>query len=145
MAFAAKADHSGRRALDRRKLIITGASLAGLAAAGASADAQDATNTLPPPGGPKYSNTEKAPSFEKDEIVHAASDFLGVTAEAAGSAIERIFAENGSPTGYIAGEETAGAVTVGLRYGKGLLYMKNKPTQRVFWQGPSIGFDLRIN
>ena len=42
-------------------------------------------------------------------------------------------------------EETAAAITVGLRYGKGLLYMKKRPTMRVFWQGPSVGFDLRIN
>ena len=103
------------------------------------------TEALPPAGAPRYSNSDKAESYGKDEIVHAASDFLGVTAEAAGSAIERIFADNGRPTGYVAGEETAAAITVGLRYGKGLLYMKNRPTQRVFWQGPSIGFDLRIN
>ena len=28
-----------------------------------------------------------------------------------------------------------------MRYGKGLLYMKNRPTQEVSWQGPSIGWD----
>ena len=103
------------------------------------------TESMPPAGAPRYSNSEKAESYGKDEIIHAASDFLGVTAEAAGAAIERVFSENGRPTGYIAGEETAAAITIGLRYGKGLLYMKNRPTLRVFWQGPSIGFDLRIN
>jgi len=108
-------------------------------------DRRAGTEEMPPAGAPRYSNSEKAESYGKDEIVHAASDFLGVTAEAAGAAIERVFSENGRPTGYIAGEETAAAITLGLRYGKGLLYMKNRPTMRVFWQGPSIGFDLRIN
>jgi len=140
--------------VDRRALIVSGVSLLGMeatrsfaqqpAAQGTPSDGA-ATEAMPPAGAPRYSNSEKADSYGKDEIIHAASDFLGVTAEAAGAAIERVFADNGRPTGYIAGEETAAAITVGLRYGKGLLYMKKRPTVRVFWQGPSIGFDLRIN
>ncbi len=55
--------------------------------------------------------------------------------------IEKLFHEHGSPTGYIAGEEGSAAIAVGLRYGKGLLYMKNRPPQAVYWQGPSLGFD----
>jgi len=104
-------------------------------------------NYVPPPPGarPTYANTDHAETYSREELVNSVSDFLGVTAEAAGSAIERIFRENGRPTGYIAGEELAVAVTVGLRYGKGLLYMKNRKTQPVFWQGPSVGFDLRAN
>ena len=73
------------------------------------------------------------------------SDFLGVTAESAGAVIERTFKDNGRPTGYIAGEEGAGAFVFGLRYGRGLLYMKQRPTQEVFWQGPSVGFDAGGN
>ncbi len=100
----------------------------------------------PPPGArPAYANTDHAETYSREELVNSVSDFLGVTAEAAGAAIERIFRENGRPTGYIAGEELAAAITVGLRYGKGLLYMKNRKTQPVFWQGPSVGFDLRAN
>ena len=73
------------------------------------------------------------------------SDFLGVTAEAAGSVIERVFKDNGQPTGYIAGEEGSAAMTIGARYGRGLLYMKERETMEVFWQGPSIGFDVGGN
>ncbi len=29
----------------------------------------------------------------------------------------------------------------GLRYGEGVLYTKNAGDLRVYWQGPSIGFD----
>ena len=56
-----------------------------------------------------------------------------------------MFKDNGRPTGYIAGEEGSAAITVGLRYGKGLLYMKNKSAETVYWQGPSIGWDLGGN
>jgi hypothetical protein len=87
----------------------------------------------------------RAQTYSRDEMVNKVSDFLGVTAEAAGGAIEHVFKDNGRPTGYIAGEEGAGAIAVGLRYGRGLLYMKQRPTQEVFWQGPTIGFDAGGN
>ncbi|MEI9890551.1 MAG: EipA family protein [Caulobacteraceae bacterium] len=66
-------------------------------------------------------------------------------AEAAGAVISKAFKDNGQPTGYIAGEEGSAAITVGLRYGKGLLYMKNHEAATVYWQGPSVGFDLGGN
>ena len=66
---------------------------------------------------------------------------MGVTAESAGAAVERAFRENGQPTAYLAGQEGSAAFLGGVRYGKGLLYMKNRPTQEVYWQGPSIGWD----
>ncbi|MFZ5670383.1 MAG: DUF1134 domain-containing protein [Pseudomonadota bacterium] len=96
-------------------------------------------------GAPALAGERPQGTYSSEEIVRATSDFLGVTAEAAGAAVERIFKENGRPTAYIAGEEAAGAVTIGARYGRGLLYMKDKPTMEVFWQGPSIGFDLGGN
>ena len=101
----------------------------------------------PPAPQPSYptSTTPKAETYSREEHVNSVSDFLGVTAEAAGGVIERIFRDNGRPTGYVAGEEVAAAITIGLRYGKGLLYMKNREAQQIFWQGPSIGFDLRAN
>jgi hypothetical protein len=109
----------------------------------------------PSPGGPAYSNTQpayptgptnaQAQTYSREDIVASASDFLGVTAESAGAAVERVFRDNGRPTGYIAGEEVSASFIGGLRYGKGLLYMKNRPTVRVFWQGPSVGFDWGAN
>jgi hypothetical protein len=91
----------------------------------------------PPPG--------KAPTYTEDEIVNSVSDFLGVTAENAGGAVERIFAKNGRPTAYIAGEEGSGSFAVGARYGRGLLYMKGRQPVEVFWQGPSLGWDFGGN
>ncbi len=85
--------------------------------------------------------------YDRDEILKAGSDFLGVTVEALGGTLEKIFSDYGDePTAYIAGEEASGALGVGVRYGKGSLYMKEEtdPT-KIFWQGPSIGFDTGAN
>jgi hypothetical protein len=99
-------------------------------------------------GAPAYPATQQpypaqgpAQTYSREDIVASASDFLGVTAESVGAAVERVFRDNGRPTGYIAGQEISVAFIGGLRYGKGLLYMKNRPTNPVFWQGPSVGFD----
>ena len=94
---------------------------------------------------PNYPAAPRAETYDRNEIVQGASDFLGVTAEAVGAAVERIFRENGRPTAYIAGEEASGAFIAGLRYGKGLLYMKRRRPETVYWQGPSVGWDFGGN
>jgi hypothetical protein len=43
------------------------------------------------------------------------------------------------------GEEGSGAIIGGLRYGEGTLYMKNGFRKKVYWQGPSIGWDFGGN
>jgi hypothetical protein len=96
---------------------------------------------VPPPPPPPAGEPARAEGYSRDEIVNNVSDFLGVTAEAAGAAVERLFAKNGRPTGYIAGEEGSGSLVFGARYGRGLLYMKGKDPVEVYWQGPSVGFD----
>ena len=102
------------------------------------------TNRPPPPAGGPMS-TGNDPGYSADEIVNRASDFLGATAESVAAVVERTFKDNGRPTGYIAGEEGSAALVFGLRYGKGLLYMKNRQSQTVYWQGPSAGFDAGGN
>ncbi len=101
----------------------------------------------PPPSQPPPSQPPpgRAATFSDDEIVHRVSDFMGVTVEAAGGVVEKSFKDQGRPTAYIAGEEGSVAFIGGLRYGRGLLYMKGRPTMEVFWQGPSVGFDLGGN
>ncbi|MFN3520655.1 MAG: DUF1134 domain-containing protein [Phenylobacterium sp.] len=129
--------------MDRRTLIASGLATFGTAAC---ATAQPQLQGPPPPNQrPDYPASGQAETYSRDEIVNNVSDFLGVTAEAAGGVVEKVFADNGRPTAYIAGEEAAGAITVGLRYGRGLLYMKNRPPLEVYWQGPSIGWDLGGN
>jgi len=80
--------------------------------------------------------------FKQGELTTAISQHLGVTSESAASAIEKLFRERGRPVGYITGEEGGGAVTIGARYGKGTLWMKDGRQKDLYWQGPSIGFDV---
>jgi hypothetical protein len=133
--------------MDRRTLIVSSLATLGLSACASSQQmaqrpSPDFSHQSPPPGAQE---APQAQTYSQDEIVTNVSDFLGVTAEAAGGAIEKIFGQQGQPTGYIAGEEASGAFTVGARYGRGLLYMKDKEPVEVFWQGPSIGFDAGGN
>src|SRR5206468_11245005 len=56
--------------------------------------------------------------------------------------IEYAFQRAGRPNGYILGEEAGGAFIAGLRYGEGMLYTKDAGDHRVYWQGPSLGYDF---
>ena len=87
------------------------------------------------------SNQSKAKSYSENELIYAISTHLGVTSESAATAIERLFKERGRPVGYITGQEGSGAMVIGARYGQGTLWMKNGTTKKVYWQGPSVGFD----
>src|SRR5437588_9530093 len=84
-------------------------------------------------------------TFSQNEVVQAASDFFGTTTAAVAKAVERIFAEQGLPESYIKGDEGSGAIVVGLRYGSGFLIRKGRAPLKVYWQGPSVGFDLGAN
>ncbi|MBU6371896.1 MAG: DUF1134 domain-containing protein [Alphaproteobacteria bacterium] len=97
------------------------------------------------PAWAKPNGASKNDTFSEDEIVTAVAGFFGTTARAAAEAVERIFRDHGRPTAYVAGEEVAGAIGVGLRYGDGTLFLKSGPRRKVFWQGPSIGFDTGGN
>jgi hypothetical protein len=59
--------------------------------------------------------------------------------------VQKIFSEQGLPDGYIKGDEGSGAFVAGLRYGSGWLIRKDAPPLRVYWQGPTVGFDFGGN
>jgi len=84
-------------------------------------------------------------TYDQDSVLKEAEAFFGRSTEGLAKVIEKAFQEQGRPNGYVKGEEAAGAVTVGLRYGNGTLVMKDGATRRVWWQGPSIGFDFGGN
>ena len=83
----------------------------------------------------------EAETYNESELVAAISTHLGVTSESAATAIERLFKERGQPVGYITGEEGGGALTIGARFGKGTLWMKDGTQEELYWQGPTLGFD----
>jgi len=130
--------------MNRRTVILS--SVCALALGG-TARAQPTEGPTPPNTTPSYPATPpgKAEGYTRDEIVSSVSDFMGVTAEAAGGLVEKLFANNGRPTAYIAGEEGSGAIVLGGRYGRGLLYMKGREPMQVYWQGPSVGWDFGGN
>jgi hypothetical protein len=80
--------------------------------------------------------------FSSNEIVETGHRFFGATTKGLASAIEHAFQQQGLPNGYILGQDAGGALIAGLRYGEGVLYTKDAGTHRVFWQGPSIGYDM---
>lgn len=118
----------------------------GQSGSGQSSARADASASDRPDYGQPSPYQDGIDTYSQDEVVEAAADFFGVTAEAAASAIERVFSDLGRPVGYIAGEEVSAAIGVGLRYGEGWLVMKSgEPRQKVYWQGPSVGFDAGGN
>ena len=79
--------------------------------------------------------------YEQSEIISAGHSFFGSISQGLGKAVEYVFSRQGRPNGYILGEDAGGAFVVGLRYGEGRLHTKDAGTHRVYWQGPSVGYD----
>lgn len=88
---------------------------------------------------------DKENTYDEDSVLKAATEFFGQTTEGLAKVIEKAFKEQGRPNAYIKGEEAGAALTVGLRYGEGELMMKAGGSAKVFWAGPSIGFDVGAN
>jgi hypothetical protein len=84
-------------------------------------------------------------TYSSDEVLSAGHGFFGKTTRGLANAVEYVFQRQGEPTAYIVGEEAAGSFVGGLRYGEGTIYYKNGITQRIYWQGPSVGFDFGAN
>ncbi len=97
-----------------------------------------------PPQPPPTSLPQQPPpntQFSPGEIVEAGHHFFGGVSRELATLIEKAVSQWGLPNGYILGEEAGGAFVGGLRYGDGTLYTKNAGDVRVYWQGPSLGFD----
>jgi hypothetical protein len=84
-------------------------------------------------------------TFDQESTLKAVTEFFGQTTEGLAKVIEKAFKDQGRPNGYIRGNEVAGALTVGVRYGDGELSLKNGTSSKVFWAGPSIGLDAGAN
>src|SRR6202140_4790109 len=113
------------------RLAVAAILLAGFAAAPAGAKNASPALTQPPP----------ANGYSSDEIIDAGHHFFGGASKGIASIVEKAADQWGQPNGYILGEEAGGAFIGGLRYGDGNLYTKNAGDLRVYWQGPSVGFD----
>lgn len=91
---------------------------------------------------PALAHADSSQTYSSQEIVDSGHQFFGATAGGLASVVETIFSSYGMPNGYILGEEGSGALIGGLTYGEGTLYTKNVGDHRVYWQGPSVGWDF---
>jgi hypothetical protein len=101
-------------------------------------------NGTPPPSGQTYVSREakSGDTFSPDEIKETGHRFFGKVSMGFARVVEYVFQRAGRPNGYILGEEAGGAFIAGLRYGEGMLYTKDAGDYRIFWQGPSLGYDF---
>ncbi len=117
------------RAYSRREIAVK---LALIAAAGAVFGRPHAA----------WATTEDQPSeFSGDELIRAGHHFFGTISRGLAEIVETASRRWGRPNGYILGQEASGAFVGGLRYGEGVMYTRNAGDLKVFWQGPSLGFD----
>ncbi len=97
----------------------------------------------PPPfiRAPSVPAQPPANQYSPNELIDAGHHFFGGVSRGLATIVEKAVSEWGQPNGYILGEEAGGAFVGGLRYGDGTLYTKNAGDVRVYWQGPTLGFD----
>jgi hypothetical protein len=103
----------------------------------------------PPPPPPNYGPGSVYPpppppqqNFAPDELISTGHRFFGTVSRGLASVIEAAVSRWGQPNGYVLGEEAGGAFFGGLRYGEGMLYTKNAGDLKVYWQGPTLGWDF---
>ena len=92
-----------------------------------------------------YSSSPSSPTrgyYSQGEILEKGRGFFGSIAQGLASAIEYTYQQAGRPNGYLLGEDGGGAFFAGLRYGEGTLYTKDAGDHKVYWQGPSLGYDV---
>jgi hypothetical protein len=120
------------------------AAMASVVAAVATSVMAQTTGTIPPQPPPSEVTVFSPPPpdrYSSNEIINAGHRFFGGVSRDLAGIVEKAVSQWGLPNGYILGEEASGAFIGGLRYGDGTLYTRNAGDVRVFWQGPSIGFD----
>jgi hypothetical protein len=102
------------------------------------------TGAIPPPVPPSEPSSPPptANQYSSSEIIDAGRQFFGSVSRGLAEVVEKAVSKWGLPNGYILGEEAGGAFIGGLRYGDGTLYTRNAGDLRVFWEGPSVGFDF---
>jgi hypothetical protein len=133
--------------------------VAGIALIAAGLEAVPAgAQTMPPPLPPAETIPPRPPAgvqpapavpaqppassqFSPNELIDAGHHFFGGVSRGLATIVEKAVNQWGQPNGYILGEEAGGAFVGGLRYGDGTLFTKNAGDIRVFWQGPTLGFD----
>ena len=87
----------------------------------------------------------KREPYHEEEVYREAKDFFDTGAKELSDVLAKILKDKGAPTAIIKGTEAGGAIGVGVRYGNGQFGYRGAGGRRVYWQGPSIGFDAGAN
>ena len=90
---------------------------------------------------PASARADAPGQFQTDEIVDKGHKFFGAVSRGLAEAVQEAGRRWGLPNGYVLGQEASGAFVGGLRYGEGDMYTRNAGDRKVYWQGPSLGFD----
>lgn len=85
---------------------------------------------------------ERPETFSTNELIDSGHRFFGTISRGLALTIQEATRRWGQPNAYVLGQEASGAFIGGLRYGEGMLYTRNAGDRRIFWQGPSLGFDF---
>jgi hypothetical protein len=117
--------------LTRREMTLT------LAALAAGIPVLRASSLLADPGAPDG----RPDAFSSNELVANGHRFFGSASRGLAEIVEAATKRWGKPNGYVLGQEAGGAFIGGLRYGEGVMYTRNAGDVKIFWQGPSLGFD----
>ncbi|MGI9477850.1 MAG: EipA family protein [Hyphomicrobiaceae bacterium] len=83
-------------------------------------------------------------TYTPAEIREAGRGFFGNLSAGLASVIQYTFETYGRPNGYILGSEGGAAFLAGISFGKGRLNTKLEAPRKVFWQGPTVGYDLGL-
>jgi hypothetical protein len=89
----------------------------------------------------KAQERERPIPYSDNDLVESGHRFFGGISRGIAEAIQSATKRWGQPNAYILGQEAGGAFVGGLRYGEGNMYTRNAGDKKVFWQGPSVGFD----
>lgn len=85
---------------------------------------------------------DRGGTYTPQELVQTGHKFFGTVSGGLATVIEEAVSRYGQPNGYILGEEGSGAIVGGLRYGEGRLNTRDRGNHKVYWQGPSLGWDF---
>ena len=85
---------------------------------------------------------QRPQKISSNELINSGQRFFGNVSRDLAMAIQKAVSKWGEPNGYVLGQEGSGAFIGGLRYGEGTLFTRNVGDRKVFWQGPSVGWDF---
>jgi hypothetical protein len=126
------------------RMIVLVLLLIGLGSGPSAAQANPPPPNYPPPQAnpPPPAAAPQSQHYSSNEVIDAGHRFFGSVSRGLAQIVEKAGSQWGLPNGYVLGQEAGGALVAGLRYGEGVLYTKKAGDLRVFWQGPSLGWDF---